>query len=341
VAAKAQEAAAAQFEVDKTTMSAKHATDKYVGTLNTSRQAFIDGATAAGFNGDQVQALADKVLALPPAKEINLLVDTANATQQINEWVSIQNGKQIHIAVGVGGAGGITQADGGKVNFYANGGRENHIAQVVRAPTGSGLNRRRGGEYYNPHRPVEAAEVDRGPSGCRQRVRLRARSTGSTWLCRRRSVRELHGPVEQHFHLPPVPTDDPRAAMEVLGRAFARASGDNPHRPSCARDAVYGRRRPASRGHPVGGTQQRRSTMSKRISREVRTARNESLDATATSALDWYQKEVAELDALGLPAGEHEQRKTALFHGVWAPREEGGEPSEQNHRRYPVRAAGA
>jgi TP901 family phage tail tape measure protein len=151
VAAKAQEAAAAQFEVDKTTMSAKDATDKYVGTLNSSRDAFIAGANAAGFNSDQVQALANKVFALPSAKEIEIVADTANATRQINDWVSIQNGKQVHIAVGVGGAGGITQADGGKVNFYANGGRENHIAQFARAGTYRvWAEQETGGEWYIP-----------------------------------------------------------------------------------------------------------------------------------------------------------------------------------------------
>jgi TP901 family phage tail tape measure protein len=155
IAAKAQEAAAKQYEVDKTTMSAKDATDKYVATLGSSRQSLIDQAIANGANADEVQRLADKIFALPSQKEVDVLVDTANATRQINEWVAIQNGKQVHIAVGAGGAGGITKADGGIVDYYANGGiRENHVAQI--APAGSyrvWAEQETGGESYIPLAP--------------------------------------------------------------------------------------------------------------------------------------------------------------------------------------------
>jgi TP901 family phage tail tape measure protein len=152
LAAKAQDAAMKQYVLDKNTMGAKDATDKYVSTLGASRQSIIDQAIANGANADEVQRLMDKLYALPTQREVEVLVDTANATRQINDWVSIQNGKQIHIAVGAGGAGGITKADGGIVDYYAAGGiRENHVAQI--APAGSWRvwgEPETGGEAYIP-----------------------------------------------------------------------------------------------------------------------------------------------------------------------------------------------
>lgn len=83
VAGRAQDAAAAQFEVDKQTMSSKDAADKYYGTLQAQRQAFIDSATAAGFNADEVNALADEVFALPSKKDIEVVANTDTAEDKL------------------------------------------------------------------------------------------------------------------------------------------------------------------------------------------------------------------------------------------------------------------
>jgi hypothetical protein len=88
VAGKAQDAALAQFEVDKTTMSAKDAADKYQGTLAAQRQAFIDSATQAGFNADEVQRLADKVFAMPTEREVKILADTASALVTLDDFMN-------------------------------------------------------------------------------------------------------------------------------------------------------------------------------------------------------------------------------------------------------------
>jgi len=86
LAGDAQAAAKAQYDVDVTTMSAKDAADKYAATLADQRQKFVDSATAAGFNADEVQALADKVFALPSAKQIDLLVSTANGLTEAERF---------------------------------------------------------------------------------------------------------------------------------------------------------------------------------------------------------------------------------------------------------------
>ncbi|MGP6172001.1 tape measure protein [Microbacterium sp. A204] len=83
VASKAQAAAVAQLEHDKATMSSKDAADKYYGTLQAQRQAFIDSATAAGFNADEVNALANEVFALPSKKDIEVVANTDTAEDKL------------------------------------------------------------------------------------------------------------------------------------------------------------------------------------------------------------------------------------------------------------------
>jgi TP901 family phage tail tape measure protein len=153
VAADAQAAAAAQYEVDKKTMGAKDATDKYVTTLATNKTALENAAIAAGFSADEVKKLSDAVYKTPSQKEINFLVDTAEAQTQVNNFMTLNSGKKIRIAIeGQTTTGGITKANGGIVDYYANGGmRENHVAQI--APAGAWrvwAEEETGGESYIP-----------------------------------------------------------------------------------------------------------------------------------------------------------------------------------------------
>ncbi len=99
LAGAAQAAAAAQYEVDQKTMSAKDATDRYSATLADQRQKFIDSATAAGYNADEVQKLADKVFALPSEKEIKILAETSQAQNAINRIISDNDGRRITLNV--------------------------------------------------------------------------------------------------------------------------------------------------------------------------------------------------------------------------------------------------
>lgn len=119
VAGAAQDAAAAQFEQDQATMSADEAATKYYDTLVAQREAFINSATAAGFSADEVQALADKVFALPTEREIQMLVETAEAQNKIDRLVINNNGRRITITADVNyqAAGGITVTPG-----YSTGG---------------------------------------------------------------------------------------------------------------------------------------------------------------------------------------------------------------------------
>lgn len=136
VASKAQDAADAQYEVDLKTMSAKDATDKYLVTLEDQRQAFIDSATEAGYNADEVQKLADKVFALPSETEMKIAVDTAGAIRSIETFKTIYGtiqGRIVYRATqegprGDGSAGGY--ATGGGV-FGAGTGTSDSIPAML------------------------------------------------------------------------------------------------------------------------------------------------------------------------------------------------------------------
>lgn len=169
VAESAQDAALKQFELDKTTMSGKDAAEKYAATLAAQRQAFIDSALSAGYNADQVKALADRVFQLPTQREIDIIADTAAAQTAIDTYIYKNSNREIivkigtsRVAQGPGGTGGITFADGGVVSYHANGSiTENRVAQIARA----GEYRvwaepETGGEGYVPLAPSKRARSE-------------------------------------------------------------------------------------------------------------------------------------------------------------------------------------
>lgn len=163
VAQSAQDAALAQFNVDVTTMGAKAAADKYAGTLADQRSKFEASARAAGYNGDQVKLLADRVFALPSSKEVSILAQTAAAQRELDRWITLNNGRVVNIRTvnnvstlrTPGGLEGTTQANGSVLDYYAEGGlRESHVAEI--APAGAWrvwAEPETGGEAYIPLAP--------------------------------------------------------------------------------------------------------------------------------------------------------------------------------------------
>ena len=167
VAAAAQNAAQAQLDQDAATMGADDAAQKYLGTLAAQRQAFIDSAIGAGYNADEVRALADRIFAMPTEKEFNAIVETAQAQQKLDYFVTQNNGRTIRIKVAADGSsirmGSITVDQG--IPGQAAGG-------AVRGPgTGTSdsvLRRLSNGEHV-----VTAAEVQ-GAGGHDQVEKYRA-----------------------------------------------------------------------------------------------------------------------------------------------------------------------
>lgn len=180
VAEAAQNAAKKQFELDQQTMSGKDAAEKYAGTLAAQRQRFIESATAAGYNADQVKALADRVFQLPPAREIDILADTADANSKINGlWNSLNNlaGRTWNIPVKttVDGAGTVlapSYANGAVVSYHANGSvSENHVAQIARAGEWRvWAEDETGGEAYIPLAPSKRARSEQIMAETAQRM---------------------------------------------------------------------------------------------------------------------------------------------------------------------------
>lgn len=101
LAGDAQAAAEAQLLVDQTTMNAEDAAQKYYDTLVSQRQAFIDAATAAGFNADEVNILADAVFALPTEKEIKIIAETATAGAAIQALKDQYNNTVVRLKVAI------------------------------------------------------------------------------------------------------------------------------------------------------------------------------------------------------------------------------------------------
>lgn len=168
VAGDAQKAAEAQRVADEQTMSAEDATNKYIDTLGRQREAFEQSARKAGFNKDEVKALADEVFALPDKRTTELLIETAKAQSRIAQFVADASLKTIRIgvttyaktsegglSVKVDGSKYTAEADGGHVKFYADG-NERHDPQYARAGEWRvWAEPETGGEWYLPDSPAK------------------------------------------------------------------------------------------------------------------------------------------------------------------------------------------
>jgi tape measure domain-containing protein len=118
LAAKSQDAAKAQFDLDQDTAN-------YKTTLEAGRQAVIDRAIALGATAEEAQNLADKIYAIPPEKQFNMIANLVPARQALDAFFNSYDGRTLsatmRIANGSGG-GGMTFADGGAIG-YAGGGQ--------------------------------------------------------------------------------------------------------------------------------------------------------------------------------------------------------------------------
>jgi len=125
-----QSAAKAQFDLDQDT-------DNYHKNLKDGQQAVLDRAVALGANDEQIKFISEHIAALPDETEWKFILDDSDGVkrlQKIQDLIDgIGNTSTLHIATG--GSGGITQADGGIVQFANGGMHENHIAQFARAGT--------------------------------------------------------------------------------------------------------------------------------------------------------------------------------------------------------------
>ena len=166
LAKSAQDAAAAQFELDGNT-------DAYRATLEGSRQTLIDRAQQLGYNADEAGALADQIFRIPSDTEWKMIADTAEAKARVNEVIQIidrnayrtitlnvqTNESQIRFG---NRNTASSYANGAVVTYHAAGSvTENHVAQIARA----GAYRvwaepETGGESYVPHAASKRARSE-------------------------------------------------------------------------------------------------------------------------------------------------------------------------------------
>lgn len=117
LAADAQKAAHAQLELDLQTMGAEDATRLYMERLQSGRDTVLQLGTDLSSNAEAAQLLTDKIFAMPSEKEVDIIVDTAQANSDLGWFVSQWQGKTIRMAVEAGG-GYVYNADGA---LYSNG----------------------------------------------------------------------------------------------------------------------------------------------------------------------------------------------------------------------------
>lgn len=164
LAQQSQKAADAQFALDGNT-------EQYRSNLEAGRQALIDRAEALGYNAEQAGALADQIYRIPTERETRILAETKFAQEQVDSYISRNTGREIivriagvQVAQGLGGSGGLTQADGGVVSYYANGATvpsEHHVAQMAKAGSYRvWAEPETGGETYVPHAESKRARSE-------------------------------------------------------------------------------------------------------------------------------------------------------------------------------------
>lgn len=141
----------------------KDGSQRQVTYLNAARVALYNQARQFGMTRAQAQAYVNEVLRIPPRADTRVLLSGAELARMqaaaIADQLARIQSKTVHInVVGSGGLGayyGINQAQGGVVDYYANGGmRERHVAQI--APAGAmrvWAEPETGGEAYIPLAP--------------------------------------------------------------------------------------------------------------------------------------------------------------------------------------------
>jgi len=88
MAADSQDAALAIYQQEMNTLSAEEATANYRQRLDEGRQSLYDTIFALTGNADAAQILTDKLYAMPTERDIQILLDTATATTELNRWLA-------------------------------------------------------------------------------------------------------------------------------------------------------------------------------------------------------------------------------------------------------------
>ncbi|GAA2947636.1 phage tail tape measure protein [Microbacterium luteolum] len=229
--------------VAESTTAAGGSYDDYRASLESSRQQLLDRIHDLGVQGDEAEALADKILKIPAESEWKMIADAYTAQATIDQFIITNSGKKIPIKIIADGSsfklpdfggrvidsGGL--ADGGVVSYHANGSvSENHVAQFARAGEWRvWAEDETGGEAYIPLAPSKRARSEAIMAETAERL-------GGTYIpssAQHQAVGSVMAPsggtgrgvgrgnmthidkVENNFV---VPTSDPELAAHYIGR---------------------------------------------------------------------------------------------------------------------------
>jgi TP901 family phage tail tape measure protein len=96
LAQKSQDAAKAQFDLDGNA-------DNYIATLESGRQALYDQILGLTGSAEAAQDFTNKIYAIPSQKEVDLLVDAAQAKLDVSNFFTLWNGRVIRMSVQTSG----------------------------------------------------------------------------------------------------------------------------------------------------------------------------------------------------------------------------------------------
>lgn len=157
----AKDAADAQYQADLATMSTAEATEKYELALEKSRKQILKQAKALGGTETQLNDLRDAIIRVPDEVEVEaLLTGGTKVKQELGQILAIAGAlddSNIKIKISTAGLNSvIAQKDGGVVKYFADGGRERHVAQLAKAGSYRvWAEPETGGEAYIPMSPLK------------------------------------------------------------------------------------------------------------------------------------------------------------------------------------------
>lgn len=208
--------------------------DDIAGALNAGRQRIIDARIALGDSAEAAKAYADKLIATPASVKTSVeLTGTEQAEaklQRVKDAIRDVINLIATTSVFGGSAGGsqsgratVAQANGGVLDFYANGGlRENHVAQI--APAGSfrvWAEPETGGEAYIPLAPAKRARSLDIWQETGRRLGVDGYAGGGMYASDRyaRSATTIAAPV-----LPPIYVQNPFTGEYLIAKVDSRIS---------------------------------------------------------------------------------------------------------------------
>lgn len=150
----AQAAADAQLAADGNMLA-------YQQTLASAKQDLINNYLLFNDNQQAAEDFANAVLGIPTEANVTVKTDADIANEKLAYTSYLLDQLQAKANVGISvtpraGTPNLYQANGGKVNFYANGGAEHHYAQFARAGTVRvWAEPETGGEWYIPAAPAK------------------------------------------------------------------------------------------------------------------------------------------------------------------------------------------